>query len=115
MNFCGQVLWKRSVIGACAFVIIGNPPSAAPAPAAPRNWRREGEAAAEVVETDADLPRRMRAIVISLGCWVTALAGCPRDENGAADRHSPLPEACPNIDHWETLCQPEFGRKFIST
>lgn len=46
MSFDGQVLWKRRLIGACAFAIEGKPSVAAPvavAAAAPRNFRRLSE------------------------------------------------------------------------
>src|SRR5918993_823485 len=40
MNFSGQVLWKRSVIGVCARAIIGKPRVVAPAAALEARKRR---------------------------------------------------------------------------
>ena len=43
ISLAGQVLWKRKLIGACAFTIEGKPSAAAPvavAAAAPRKLRR---------------------------------------------------------------------------
>jgi hypothetical protein len=41
MNFTGQVLWKRSVTGAWARTMAGNPSAAEPAAAPPRKRRRD--------------------------------------------------------------------------
>ena len=49
MNFTGQVLWKRSVMGAaCARAIMGKPPRAVPVAAAARKRRREAGLGADV-------------------------------------------------------------------